>query len=146
MKDKIVTGKITNLETGETTDIIPFYLFYGGFELNTFVKILRVQSFLREENSREICIDALALDSGGFVFKLNINFLSKSVEEEKEILSDITEGKILAARGYYSVLSDKDGGISLHDPIFSPLPPEYSLEEIEKVFRINNTADKNRLM
>ena len=46
MKDKIVTGEITNLDMGETHDVIPFYLFWGGFEMNTFVKILHVESFL----------------------------------------------------------------------------------------------------
>jgi hypothetical protein len=146
MKNKIVTGKITNLDTGETHDVIPFYLFWGGFEMNTFIKILHVESFLHPDNSRQISVDCLVLDSGGCMFKLTVNFTPKGLDDELKILSDITAGKILAARGYYTVLSDADGGISLLDPTYSPLPPEYSLEEVEEVFRVNNSSDRNRLM
>jgi hypothetical protein len=80
------------------------------------------------------------------MFKLTVNFTPKGLDDELKILSDITAGKILAARGYYTVLSDADGGISLLDPAYSPLPPEYSLEEVEEVFRVNNSSDRNRLM
>jgi len=147
MKDKIVTGEITNMDTGETTDILPFYLFRGNFELNTLVKILRIQSFFhREDKSRQIAVDCLALDSFGFVFKLTMALTPKCLDEQKKILSVIVAGKILAVRGDYSVLPDNEGGISILDPTYSALPPEYSLEEVEKIFRINNLADKNRLI
>ena len=147
MGNKIVTGEITNMDTGETRDILPFYLFRGNFELNTLVKILRVQSFFhREDKSRQISVDCLALDSFGFVFKLTLAFTPKCLDEQKKILSDIIAGKILAVRGDYSVLPDNEGGISFLDPTYSTLPPQYSLEEVEKVFRINNIADKNRLI
>ena len=147
MENKIVTGEIINMDTGETKDILPFYLFRGNFELNTLVKILRVQSFFhREDKSRQISVDCLALDSFGFVFKLTLAFAPKCLDEQKKILSDIIAGKILAVRGDYSVLPDNEGGISFLDPTYSTLPPQYSLEEVEKVFRINNIADKNRLI
>lgn len=147
MKDKIVTGEITNMDTGETTDILPFYLFRGNFELKTLVKIMRVQSFFhREDKSRQISVDCLALDSFGFVFKLALSLTPRNLDEQKKILSDIVAGKILAVQGDYSVLPDNEGGISLLDPTYSVLPPQYSLEEVETVFRVNNIADKNRLI
>ncbi|MGA3281049.1 MAG: hypothetical protein ABSD50_08705 [Smithella sp.] len=146
MKDKIVTGQIKDLDTGETHEIAPFYLFRGGFELNTFIKILNVESYLHPDNSKQISVDCLALDGCGFVFKLTIDFTPERLEDELIILSDITVGKILAVHGDYSVLPDEKGGISLHNPTYSPLPTEYSREEIEEVFRVNNLADKNRLI
>jgi hypothetical protein len=127
MKDKIVTGQIKDLDTGETHEIAPFYLFRGGFELNTFIKILNVESYLHPDNSKQISVDCLALDGCGFVFKLTIDFTPERL-------------------GDYSVLPDEKGGISLHNPTYSPLPTEYSREEIEEVFRVNNLADKNRLI
>ena len=146
MKNKMVTGKITNLDTGETNDIIPLYLFAGNFELNTLVKIIHTESFIHPDNSRQISVDCLALDSCGFVFKLTMDLTPKCLDDEFKIISDITAGKILATCGQYSMLPDKEGGISLHDPTYSPLPAEYSLEEIEEVFRINNLADITRLI
>ncbi|MGP8153911.1 MAG: hypothetical protein ACLQBQ_07190 [Smithella sp.] len=129
MKDKTVTGQIEDLDTGETKEIAPFYLFRGGFELSTFIKILIVESYLHPDNSRQISVDCLALDGCGLVFKLTIDFTPERLEDEIIILSDITVGKILAVRGDYSVLPDEKGGISLHNPTCSPLPTEYSLEE-----------------
>jgi|ERR1035437_6334857 hypothetical protein len=147
MKDKTVTGQIEDLDTGETQEIAPFYLFRGGFELSTFIKILNIESYLhQEDNSRQIAVDCLALDGCGLVFKLTIDFAPSCLEDEIIILSDITVGKILAVRGDYSVLPDEKGGISLYNPTYSPLPTEYSLEEVEEVFRVNNLADKNRLI
>jgi len=147
MKDKIeiVTCQITNKDTSETHDVAPFYFFPTGFELNTFVKIENVESHLHTDNSRQICIKALALDGTGFVFKLSIDFMLVSVEEEQTILSEITVGGILAVHGCYSVLSDENGGIVLHSPTYSPLPPKYSVTEVEEIFRINNMDNKNRL-
>ena len=146
MKDKTVTGQIEDLDTGETQEIAPFYLFRGGFELNTFIKILHVESYLHPDNSRQISVNCLALDGCGFVFKLTIDFTPERLEDEIIILSNITVGKILAVHGDFSVLPDEKGGISLHNPTYSPLSAEYSLEEVEEVFRVNNWADKNRLI
>ncbi|MBN1363329.1 MAG: hypothetical protein JW976_00855 [Syntrophaceae bacterium] len=146
MKKNIVTGEVKNMETGEITDIPPFYLFRGNFEINTFVRILHVQSFFhREDKSRQILVDCLALDSCGFVFKLALALTPKNLEEKRKILADMVVGKILAVRGDFSVLPENEGGISLLDPEYSFLPPECRIEEIEEVFRMNNLADKNRL-
>jgi len=146
MKDKIVTGEITNIETGETHDIIPFHYFHCNCELNTIVKILHAESFLHPDNSRQITVDCLALDSNGFVFKLGMEFMPVSREDELKILSDIPEGKILAISGLYSVLPEDEGGIAIFDPTCEPLPPQYLLKEVEEVFRVNNMDNKNRLI
>ena len=145
MKDKIVTGTIENMETGETHDIIPFHYFSCHCELNTLVKILHVESFLHPDNSRQITVDCLALDSSGFVFKIGMEFMPDGLDDEQRILSVITEGKIMAASGLYSVLPEDEGGIVLFDPVCESLPPEYALEEVEEVFRVNNRYNRNRL-
>ena len=148
MKDKIeiVTCQVINKGTGETHEDPPFYYFPTGFELNTFVKIENVESFFHtDDNSRQICIKALALDGTGFVFKLSFDFMFVSIAEKKAILSEITVGTILAVHGSYSILADEKGGILLHNPTYAPLPPEYSVAEIEEVFRVNNMDNKNRL-
>lgn len=142
MKKKIVTGSITDMESGVSRDIT-HYLFCGGFELNTFVKILEVESFSpHPDNSRQVDVDCLALDSYGFVFDLKMNFTPESLEEELKILSDITEDKILSVHGSYSLVNDV--GIILYSPIYTPLPLDYSVEEIEEVFRVNEAEYEKR--
>ncbi|MBP6916357.1 MAG: hypothetical protein WBK44_00530 [Smithellaceae bacterium] len=147
MTDKIITGTIKNNETGEVYDIVPFYYFTHGAELNTIVKILSVKSTFNEkaEPAIQVNIDCLALDSIGNVFKLNLYFLPECLEDQKIIVAEITEGKIMTATGRYSILTNDKGSVMLIDPQYSPLPPEYSLEEVEEAFRINNQYNKNRL-
>jgi len=148
VKDKIITGTITNKETGEVHDIVPFYFFTHGGELNTIVKILSVKSTFNEKTDPaiQVDVDCLALDSMGKVFKLNLYFLPEYLDDGKKIVAEITEGKIMSATGRYSILTDDKCSAMLIDPQYSPLPPEYSLEEVEEVFRINNQYNKNRLI
>lgn len=150
MKDKLerITCEVENVETGEIHEDPPFYYFPTGFELNTFVKIENIRSYpftFDNSEARQICIEALALDGIGFVFKLSIDFMPVSIEEEKAILSEITVGAILEFHGCYSISSNEKGGIALYNPTYGPLPPEYSVSEVEEVFRVNNMDNKNRL-
>jgi hypothetical protein len=145
MKDKIITGTIENMETGEIHEMTPFYMFFNDCHLNAIVKILCVNSFYDERNdTKEVQFDCLALDCQGNVFVLNLYFLPKSLDEEQKIISDLTEGKILVVTGQFAV-TQKECSITLYDVQYFPLPPEMSLEEVEEVFRFNNTANKNRL-
>jgi len=141
MSDKIIKGTIMNKATGETLDIEPFHLFPNNCQLNAIVKILNVResSYSNPDNSitREISVDCLALDCHGRVFKLNLYFLPECLDDEQKIISEITEGKILLASGRYTILRQGDDCIMLNDPKYFPLPPEYSLEEVEEVFRFN---------
>jgi len=148
MKDKIVTGTIENMETGEVHDIIPFYLFSNGCELNAIIKILSVCSSFNPdgEPARQITVNCLALDCQGNVFKLDLYFLPQCLSDEQKIISEITEGKIMVASGRYTILPKEETIITLYDPEYYPLPSEYSLEEVEEVFRANNGYDKNRLV
>jgi len=143
MQDNILTGTITNKETGEAHDIDPSYWFSNGCELNAIAKILRVvdsQYYFNGSPSRMINVDCLALDCQGNVFKLNLCFMPECLEEEQKILLDISEGKILVVSGRYCVLPKEDFIITLCDPKYNPLPAEYSLEEVEEVFRFNSAT------
>ena len=95
VKDDILTGTITNKETGEAHDIDPSYWFPNGCELNAIAKILRVvgsQYYFNGSPSRMIKVDCLALDCQGNVFKLNLCFMPECLEEEQKIGLEITEG------------------------------------------------------
>lgn len=143
MQDNILTGTITNKETGETHDIEPSHWFSNGCELNAIVKILRVggSRFYSEGSpSRMTTVDCLALDCQGNVFKLNLLFITECLEEEQKIILEITEGKILVVSGRYCVLPKEEFIIMLCDPKYNPLPAEYSLEEVEEVFRFNSAS------
>ena len=98
------------------------------------------------EADRGQSFGCFALDSGGAVFKLIVSFTPESAEEERKILSDIMVGNILGPRGYYSISQDKEDPTAFHDPIYTPLSPEYSREETGEAFHVNNTADKIRLI
>lgn len=141
-----VTCQITCMDTGETHEEPPFYFFPTNFEMNTIVKVESVESYLHPDNSRQICIEALALDGIGFVFQLSINFVPQSTEEVQKILAEFIVGNIIAVHGCYSVSSDESNAIMLHDPSYGPVPSKYSIEDIREVFRVNNRGDKNRLM
>jgi hypothetical protein len=141
MKDKIVTGTTMDLETDETTNIEPSYLFSNGCELNAIVKILTVESSSfnpQDIPSGQINIDCLALDCQGNVFKLGLYFLPQYLDDQQKIVSEITKGKILVVRGRYCVLPKRESIITVNDPKYFQLPNEYSLEEVEEVFRFNS--------
>jgi hypothetical protein len=143
MKDKILTGTMTDVETGETTNIEPSYWFSNGCELNAIVKILCVvdSRFNPEASPPGLTnIDCLALDCQGNVFRLALCFLPECLEEEQKIISDFTEGKILVVSGRYCVLPKEESVITIYDAKYFPLPTEHSLEEVEEVFRFNSAS------
>jgi hypothetical protein len=134
---KIVTGSIENVDTGEVT-AVDHYLFCGGFELNTFVWIEKVEFYTHPDESFQISIDCLGLDGYGFVFKLGLefDFSGDQADEKNRILSDITVGSILAVKREYGIIPT-DGSIIVFEPQYSSLPPAFSLSEVEEVFRGN---------
>ncbi len=137
MKDKIVSGNIKNIESGEVT-AFNHYLFCGGFELNTFVRIEKVESYIHPDKAMHIAIDCIALDSYGFVFKLGLEFhFSQNREDARiKILSDMTVGAILSIKGQYSMIP-KDGSVTVYEPRYTQLPPDFSIEEAQEVFKNN---------
>jgi len=148
MKEKLdkVSCAITNMDTGETHERPPFYFFPTGFELETFVKIENVESYIHPDNSRQVCIEALGLDGVGFVFRLSMNFDPETIDEEQIILSELPVETIVAVHGCYSVTSDTNDSIMLHNPSYAPVPAQYSVDDIREVFRVNDCSNRNRLV
>lgn len=137
MKDKITSGTITNLETGKTSNIEPFYLYYNPAEISAIVKVLCVESLY--DSTKQVFGDCLALDCQGNVYKLSLNFLPESPDDEQKIISEFTKGKIMVVSGRYCLQPKAEDTIMLFDIQYKPLPSEYSLEEVEEVFRFNNS-------
>ena len=137
MKDKIVNGQIENTESGEVTNV-NHYLFCGGFELNTFVRIERVEEYSHPNDTMQISIDCLGLDSYGFVFELGLHFdfEADQTDDKNKILSDITVGSILSIKGEYGIHAG-DGSVTVYSPQYSQLPPDFSIAEAGEVFRHN---------
>ena len=149
IKENLITGTIKDLETDETHDIGPFYLYSTGCELDAIIKVLSTHSSCYtnsdDEITREVSVYCLALDCHGNVFKMSLYFLPDSLAEEEKITAEITEGKIMIAKGRYHILPNDEYVFILNNPEYYPLSPEYSLEDVEEVFRFNNTYNKNRL-
>ncbi len=143
MNDKIIKGTIKNTETEEVLDVL-HYLFCGGFELNTIVQIQHIESYHHSDNSIQICVDCLAMDSYGGVFGLNLEFVPENNDIKNKILSDITPCAILCVRGEYSMMSLPEGSITLYYPQYSQLPPDLSIDEIKEAFRFNSLKYKNK--
>lgn len=147
--DKIVRGNITNTETGEVSEV-EHYLFCSGDEIRTIAMIINTESYehpnCQVTNAEgitkyfctfQISADCLAIDSLGGVFELNLNFQPGSREEMEQILKDLVAGRIFSIRGWYSVLSECPA-ITIHDPIYSQLCPDFSEDEVRECFRINS--------
>lgn len=144
MKDKIIKGVITNEETAEH-DSFTHYLFCHEFELRTLVKINKVNSYVHPDNSFQIYIDCWGLDGVGGVFEVGLNFTPSTLEERNKILIDLAVDSIFTVKGSYTIIT-AEALIDIHDPLYYPLCPDFSEEEIREVFRINSAelSEKNR--
>ncbi len=136
MMDKILKGTITDGETGETSDIEPLYLYFNPAEISAIVKVQWMESYY--DRTKEVQGECLALDWQGNVYKLSLYFSPESPDEAKKIISEFAVGKIMAVAGRYCVMPKAECKIKLFQIEYNPLPPEYSIEEVEEVFRFNN--------
>lgn len=136
MMDKIMRGTITDAETGETSNIEPLYLYFNPAEISAIVKVQWMESYY--DRTKEVQGGCLALDWQGNVYKLGLYFSPKSPEDAQKIISEFVVGKIMAVAGSYCVMPKEECKITLFQIEYNPLPPEYSIEEVEEVFRFNN--------
>ncbi len=139
MNDNIIRGTITNTESGESWEK-EHYLLDTGFELTTIVKITQVDSYYFHENdSFQVSVDGLALDSIGSVFSINMDYTSESPEERDRLLQDFKLGSLFLVKGEYGVIRDEDTPhcIFVYEPSYRSVEPEFSEEEVRRVFEIN---------
>jgi hypothetical protein len=144
MNDNIIQGTITNTETGESWEREHYFL-DTGFELTTIVKITQVDSYYFHENdSFQVSVDGLALDSAGFVFKILLEFNPESLGERDQLLQDLKLDSIFVVKGEYGVDEDTPPSIMLHYPSYRTVEPEFSEEEVRRAFQINNKPGSNQ--
>lgn len=137
MNDNIFQGAITNTETGESWER-EHYLLDTGFELTTIVKITQLDSYVHEDGSFQVSIDGQALDSTGFVFSINMDFNPECLGERDQLLRDLRPDALFIVKGEYGVVGDTPPFIVLHHPFYRAVEPEFSEEEVNQAFKINN--------
>ena len=136
MKESIVRGSILDVETGESHEMEHFLLVTGA-ELTAMVNITQVESYIHEDKSFQVSVDCLALDSFGFVFQLNMNFTPDFIEERDKLLRELKVDSLLITKGHYTVVENMPPFITLHDPSYRAVPPEFSEDQIRKAFEVN---------
>ena len=134
--DKIMRGTITDVKTGESSDIEPLYLYFNPAEISAIVKVQWMESYY--DRTKEVQGGCLALDWQGNVYKLGLYFAPESPDDAQKIISEFAVGKIMAVAGRYCVMPKEEDIITIYQIQHNPLPPEYSIEEVEEVFRFNN--------
>lgn len=137
MMDRIVSTTVENVETGEITDMGTSYFFPTGSELAAIVMVKGVESYGPYSDSSTIQIDVSckALDAAGMPFNLDANFYRHTQEEKVALLSAIQVDSLHIFFGQYGV--DSDGSISLTDPEYSSVEPQFKEDEVREAFRIN---------
>lgn len=131
---------IENVETGETGKGEPDF-FAAGFELTTVVMVKKVESLVLPNLSMQVAAECQALDSIGEGFDLGMDFFPTSIQERDRILEEIGIGSLFLVRGNYRV--PKDFPIAVFESQYRPVEPDFSEEEIRKVFRnISGKHDK----
>jgi hypothetical protein len=136
MPDNIIQGTITDQETGESFEV-EHCLFLTGSELTAIVKISEVNSYVHPDQSLQVSVDCLALDSFGFVFQLNMNFTPDLIEGRDQLLRDLRADSLLIVKGKYTVGERTPPFIILHDPAYQPVPPGISEAQIRQAFEVN---------
>ena len=129
---------VTNVQKG-TTKTVDFFLFMPYYKITMIVKVERVVVYTyRGNGGRDIKIQCLALDSGGFVFKVELIQYFKYDEEDRGLIERIQIGECYFVVGPYSINSRNiPEHMLLYSPSIEPLPEKYKREYVEKAFEIN---------
>ena len=134
MTDNIIKGKITNMETGDVF-FGDHYMFFPGFKMTTIVKIMNVDNFVRPDDSMQVSVDCLGLDSVGGVFELCLDYNPDSTEKRDQLLQDLTVDSVYLVKVEYGIYDDAPLTISGAD--YRPVEPDFSEEDVREAFRIN---------
>jgi hypothetical protein len=135
MNDKIITGDIDNMDTGEKA-VMEHYALFPRYELTAIVLVKSIESYEPfPDGSIQIDVTCEALDSIGMVYDLKITFTLQTSEEKKAILFEFEENSVHLVCGQYGIL-DKES-IVLYDPESRSVEPDFKEDEVRKAFRIN---------
>src|SRR6266581_6355418 len=128
-------GTITNMESGEAYEVEHF-LFPNDAKISATVRIEKVESYIHEDDSMQISVDCEALDSIGFVFKLNMQYTPETTEKMEEILRDLAVGRVFFVEGGYTLLKE-EVAITIHDADYHPVDGEHTII-VEEALRVNS--------
>jgi hypothetical protein len=134
MPGKLVSMAITEIESGETT-LEGYYMSDIHLTIETIVKIKNIQVYKNKDSSYQILIDGLALDGGGYVFPINLNFDNKSKYDKIRLLNDLNKDKIFKFYGNYGILPDAP--LTLLDPEFSVIESKELEKDAKLSFKHN---------
>jgi hypothetical protein len=129
--------RIENMDTGEVKYDESCF-FSNDAEMTTIVLVKNVNYYHHDDNSHQVSIKCLALDSQGNVFCLGIEYAPLSVGEKDLILADMLEEKIYFVKGVFCVV-DNEASITLYEPSYKAMEKEIEAI-IRQVFKINSAA------
>jgi hypothetical protein len=131
----IVTGKVEDMATREIWDFYHYFLSLN-LRISTIAKIKTYESHVHSDGSKEIYVECSALDSIGFVFKLNLYFTPDNDDEMVTIINDIAKLSYIYIEGKYTIKND-DLSLTIYNPTYSPLTDNMFEVEIENAFMLN---------
>ena len=136
-KDKLISGKVTKLRTGENWTV-KFQPFFTDLIMMAIVKVgeITVQPNAGNLEPSQITVACKALDSMGFVYNTTLVFTTMKVSRKNKIAADMKKSAIFMVKGRYSIC---EKNIIILDPKYIPLPPVLSEKEVRKVFKVNDS-------
>ncbi len=144
MNDKMITGVIENMDTGEKTEIEE-YFFIPDYELTAIVLVKGIESYGRyEDGTIEIDVTCKALDGLGIVYHLNLHFDMQTVDEKSVIISEFKEDSVHIVRGRYGIILDEKS-ITLYPSDYRSVEPDYEEDEVREAFRVNSKEENHAL-
>jgi hypothetical protein len=137
-KDTLITGKITNLESGKKWNI-QFKPFFTDLIMMAIIKVEKteIQSDTDNLESAQITVKGMALDSLGLVYRLNLVFLPETVAKRNKILTAMKKNTISLVKGRYSICQ-KDLIVIINEPKYIPLPKSLNEKEVREAFKVNS--------
>ena len=140
MNDKMITGVIENMDTGEKTEM-EHYMLFPGYGLTAIVLVNGIDCYgPYPDGSIQIDVTCSALDSIGMVYDLNVTFTKQTSEEKAALLFDIAANSVHLFCGQYGIVNNES--IVLWDPEYRSVEPDFKENEVREAFRINSKIHK----
>lgn len=135
MNDKIITGTIENMDTGEKTEMA-HYAVFRNYIMSAIVLIRNIRSYGENpDDGMEVYLTCKALDSIGMVYDLDVSFIPESSCEKTTILQNMTINSVHIVSGRYGFLNNEQ--LKMFDPEYCSVEPDYDEDDIREAFRIN---------
>lgn len=133
MEHFILRGTISNMETGESSEVEHF-LFPNEARISAIVQVKKVESYVHPDDSMQVSVSCQALDCIGGVFPMLLNFTPETVELQDGILAGLQPDLLFNISGEYTAGS---GDIEVHNAEYRPLEEELA-EFAAEAFRVNS--------